>query len=206
MNIFKEIWFALTSSYRVRIGINSAVSITVIGVLIYYFVLKTYVDGAYGLISEWYNPESGWHALALGVVAGVVATILFGFLSSFAFGWLSKTRLTGKYQAFDIDQHGNETPWGTVTIKFHPLSKKTDHIPVHLQLNHDNTVMEGDGLIVDNRFLIGHYTDTGNPERRRSGSLMYEKDGNGTSWEGDYLFVDPDIANPTSGHAKWVRI
>lgn len=206
MYFFKELWFALTSAYRIRIGINSAVSITVIAVLIYKFVLKSYMDGAYLFVSSNYDPDSFWHAMVLGVVAGIVATVLFGLLSTYAFGWLAKTRLTGEFSALDVDKKGNETRWGEATIKYYPLSKRTDHIPVFLQLIHDEILMEGDGLIVDNQFLIGHYTDAGNPERRRSGSIMFERDGNGTSWEGDFQFVDPNNEHPTTGHAKWVKV
>ena len=66
-------------------------------------------------------------------------------------------------------------------------------------------VLEGDGMIVDNRYLVGYYSEVGKIERRRSGVFMYERDGSGNVWSGEFIGVSPTEEHPKVSSAKWER-
>ena len=200
-----KIRIAITSIWRIHIGISSAITLVVIAAIIYKYLLKDVLRYVLAQLSGSYDPSSVPQMLLLGITSSLIAAVVFGFLGVFLFGWYSRIRLTGKYNVFEIDEHGNETPWGKVTIKYHPLIANTYHTPVKILLKHNDIIMEGDGQIIDNRYLAGHYSEVGKPERRRSGSFMYELEGSGNVWSGDFICIDPDHQNPVIGKAKWIR-
>lgn len=101
---------------------------------------------------------------------------------------------------------GKEEEWGMVKIIYPPWSGEPFENPVKLSLEYDDIVMSGDGAIINNRYLIGHYTETGKLERRRSGTFFYVLSGDGQSWRGTYTAIDVDNANPLAGVAVWKRV
>jgi len=141
-----------------------------------------------------------------GAASSVMAAFAFGVFGFYLFNWCTKFRLTGTFEASIVEEDGNLTKWGTVEIKYHPLSINTHHTPVKMFLRLNDIILEGDGLIVDNRYLIGHYCETGKTERRRAGSFMYELDGTGTVWSGRYTHIDPENATPLVDNAVWRRL
>ncbi len=142
--------------------------------------------------------------IVLGILANVLTSLLLAIVALLFFRHLMRSRLSGKYNAFQIDG-GKEIPYGTTTILFSPLALETGGIPVRLKLDHGDLHLEGRGLIVNNNILVGHYIETGKPERRRCGSFFYWLDGNGDSWQGEFLFISPDTAKTISGTGKWTR-
>ena len=205
MKFLRKIWSAITSVFNIYIGINSAVSLVLIAAAIYYFFLKDILVVSVNMFSTWYDSNSVWHSLVLGIVASITAAIVFGILGVFLFAWSNKMRLTGEYNAFEIDSTGKENKWGKVTIKYHPLSTSNNHPPMKLRLKHDKIIMEGSGMIIDNRYLVGHYCETGEPARRRSGAFMFEISGAGNTWEGRFVYIDPETNSPAEGKAKWIK-
>ena len=159
MGPLKKIWFSVTSFRRIHFSLNSFVSIAVIAAIIYIVFLKDLAIAGNNLIAAWYSPESVWHPFLMGVLASVVAAFIFALAGVFVFGWINKFRLIGNYDAFAIDDNGNREPWGTVKISYHPMSTSTHHVPVKLTLTYEDVVLEGDGLIIDNRYIAGHYAE-----------------------------------------------
>lgn len=144
-------------------------------------------------------------ALFLGILANLLTSILVAGVGVLLFRRLMRARLSGKYNAFVINGT-QETAYGTVTILFAPLALDRNGVPVKMRLQHGDVELEGRGLLVNNQLLIGHYTETGKPERRRCGSFFYELDGGGSTWRGNFVFVSPDTAQIVVGDGKWVRI
>lgn len=142
--------------------------------------------------------------LLLGVLSNVITALLLAALALFFFRLLMRARLSGEYKAFQVDGE-TTTPYGTVTILFSPLSPDRGGVNVKLKMVHGDMRLEGVGLIVNNRLLIGHYTETGMPERRRCGSFFYQLDGTGQTWQGQFLYISPDTAETVTGTAKWTR-
>jgi len=204
--LIHRIWVVVTSFWRIHIGINSALAFVLIAIVVYRYFLKDILTALFQSLSASFDPLSATHTLILGIISSVIAALIFVFLGVFLLGWYGRIKLTGKYQAFVIEDNGTETDWGTVTIKYYPFSSTTDQTPVKMQLTHKDIVMEGWGLIIDNRYLTGHYTETGKPERRRSGSFMYELDGTGNTWRGDFICIDPVNSGLISGKGKWVKV
>jgi hypothetical protein len=65
--------------------------------------------------------------------------------------------------------------------------------------------LEGMGTIVNGSFLIGHYYEVGSL-RRRFGTIFYTLGGDGKTWSGPFVFVDPDTASPNAeAIGKWVK-
>lgn len=143
--------------------------------------------------------------LILGVISNVITALLLGALAVTFFRLLMRARLSGEYKAVQIDG-GNEMGYGTATILFSPLALDKGGIPVKLKLDHGDLHLEGQGHIVNNSILIGHYIETGKPERRRCGSFFYRLDGTGDSWHGQFLYISPDTAETVTGTGKWSRV
>lgn len=205
INFGRKFWAAATSIFRIHIGISSAITFLVIILLVYNYLLKDLIITSFSFVSNWYDSTSFGHSLILGIIASLLAVLIFGFVGVFLLSWYSKMMLTGEYDAFDIDEKNVSTPWGKATIKYYPLSTATHHTAVKIRLKHDDVVMEGDGLIIDNLYLIGHYTDTGKPERRRSGSFIFKLRGGGNIWDGRFVYVDPSVSTPSEGRARWEK-
>lgn len=142
--------------------------------------------------------------LLLGVISNALTALLLAILALAFFRQLMRARLSGDYNAFQVDGD-TVTPYGKATILFSPLSPDRGGIPVKLRLEHGDMKLEGSGLIVNNRLLIGHYTETGKPERRRCGSFFYQLDGNGHTWQGQFLYISPDTAETVAGTGRWTR-
>lgn len=142
--------------------------------------------------------------LLLSILANVITTVLLAAVGLFFFRLLMRARLSGDYKAFQIDG-ATETPYGSATILYAPLAFDRNGVPVKLRLRHDDIELEGRGVLVNNQFLVGHYTETGKPERRRCGSFHYQLDGDGQTWRGKFVYVSPDTAAIVAGEAKWTR-
>ena len=201
----KKIVAGIKATWRIHIGISSGLVILAAAVLLYHFLLKGFLGHLFGEIKKNYDPNSLVHAIGTGIVSGILSAVAFGLIGVFVLGWYSKFRLTGKYNAFTVDNDGEEQPWGEVEIRYHPLSDDSHHMSVKLFLQFNDIKLEGDGLIIDNRYLIGHYYEVENTERRRSGAFMYILDGTGTTWSGDYIHIDPDNDRPATDKAVWRR-
>jgi hypothetical protein len=142
--------------------------------------------------------------LLLGVISNILTALLLAVFALLFFRMLMRARLSGNYNAFQVDGT-NLLPYGTATILFSPLALDIGGVPVKLKLELADMKLEGTGLIVNNRLLIGHYTETGKPERRRCGSFFYQLDGSGQTWQGQFLYVSPDTAETVSGTGRWTR-
>lgn len=142
--------------------------------------------------------------LLLGVLSNLITALLLTALALFFFRLLMRATLSGEYKTFQVEGE-KITPYGTATILFSPLSPDRGGVPVKLKMEHGDMRLEGVGLIVNNRLLIGHYTETGKPERRRCGSFFYQLDGTGQTWQGQFLYISPDTAETVTGTAKWTR-
>jgi hypothetical protein len=143
--------------------------------------------------------------LSLGVLSNIITAVLLAVLGLFFFRLLMRARLSGDYKAVELSADNTATDWGTVRILFAPLALDLNGVPVKLQLRNGDVLLEGKGLIVDNRTLVGHYTETGKPERRRCGSFFFQLDGGGQAWTGQFLHISPETSEPTVGKAKWSR-
>lgn len=204
-NFLKKAVFAATSIWRLHIGINSVVTLVIIFLLVYNYLLKELVAGWASAFAQWFDSTSAWHSLALGVIASIIAAFVFGVLGVFLLGWFNKAKLTGKYEAKEALPDDKWEHWGEVVIKYHPLNASTHHTSVKLRLVSGDKILEGDGLIVDNTYLLGYYTETGETDSRRSGVFMYERDGTGKIWSGEYISISPANQHPAVGRAKWEK-
>tara|TARA_R110002096_G_C14637306_1_gene725289 strand:+ start:1246 stop:1833 length:588 start_codon:yes stop_codon:yes gene_type:complete len=190
-------------------SVPSLITVLVIFLLVYQFLARDLVVCLGKLLDAWYDQTSVWHPFVVGVAATVITTMIFAVAGVIFLDWFNKCRLTGKYEAFELGKDGETwMPWGIVTIAYHPFSSTTHHTPVKLTLEFNNgddkVLLQGDGIIIDNRYLAGHYAEVGRPERRRSGSFTYEISGQGNEWKGSFVSISPDLSKPTKGEAKWV--
>lgn len=210
MKFLQRFWFALRSIFRMHFSIPSLVTFAVVFALVYHFLARDLVAYLSTLLNAWYDPTSIWHPFVVGVAATIVTTAIFALAGVLFLDWYNKCRLTGKYNAYELDAQTNTwTDWGVVTISYHPFASTTHHTPVRLRLTFDQggeeLVLEGDGIIIDNRYLAGHYAEVSKPERRRSGSFTYEISGQGNEWTGLFVSISPEHSSPTVGQARWVR-
>jgi len=201
MDFFAKALQAITSLGRLHFGINSVITIAVVAVIIFKFVLQPF------FLKILVAPEklTALQNFGLSILASVVAAIVFGVLGVFLMGWSARVRHAVDYDVYVIATDNRETPFGTASIRYYPLSATNQHTPVKLQLKFGDIVLDGNGMIVDNRYLAGTYTEVGKPERRRSGSFLYEISGDGSSWAGQYIAIDPSSDDPIVGRAKWIR-
>lgn len=142
--------------------------------------------------------------ISLNILSNILTALLLAIIGLLFFRLLMRARLSGDYNAVEVIAE-KEVAWGNVTILFAPLALDRNGVPVRLKLTNSDVELEGRGFIVDNRTLVGHYTETGKPERRRCGSFFFQLDGNGQSWNGQFLHISPDTADPVVGKAKWTR-
>lgn len=144
----------------------------------------------------------------VGALGSIFGSIALALCLVMLWRLVKSASLAGQYSAFLKDPSGNFTePWGNVTIKWNPLEATAVGTPVHMTLicgsDADRILLEGNGRIVDRRYLVGHYVEVGN--RRRLGSFTYVLDGNGDQWTGRFDAVTPDSDRPMPAEAQWRR-
>jgi len=187
------------------LGIPGSVIFFVIIGWLYIFVFSDPVLYILQELSADYSSNSFMYTIITGVISSFFAAILLAFIGIVFFNWYQKTLLTGRYKATELILNGDDVDWGVVTIKFIPFETGKGYA-VKLILMHGDIELEGNGRIIDNRYLIGHYVEIGKLERRRMGSFFYELNGAGNAWEGNYVYVDPNESDPKQGRAKWERM
>ncbi|MCB2097168.1 MAG: hypothetical protein KDE05_06000 [Parvularculaceae bacterium] len=201
MNILEETIRPLVLLSRLHFGLNSVVTIVVIAVIIFKFALQPF---ALKLLDA---PEklSALQNFGLSLLASLAAAIMLAALGVFLMGWSSKIRHAVDYDVFVVDDTGQELAFGRASVRYSPFSGTNQHTSVKMQLINGDIELDGNGMIIDNRYLAGTYTEIGKPERRRSGSFLYEISGDGSSWAGQYIAIDPITDDPIVGRARWVR-
>jgi hypothetical protein len=145
-------------------------------------------------------------ALFWSIIANIASAAILLLIGFLFYRRRATYHLAGEYDAFEIvDGALSPSPIGTATIKVIVLGLDKHGTLVSLSLTGNDLNLSGMGHIIKDRYLIGHYSEPGNPTRRRCGAFTYELSGNGTEWEGDYSFVDPQQASITTGRARWKK-
>ena len=141
--------------------------------------------------------------LLLGVLANLLTSVFVAVVGLLFFRMLPRAHLSGDYKAYEVE-NGQDIPYGTATILYSLLAIDRNGVPVKLRLVHGDIELDGRGLLVNNQFLVGYYTETGKL-RRRCGSFHYQLDGDGQTWRGKFVYVSPTTAAIVAGEAKWSR-
>lgn len=211
-NNWEKIKVALSATWRLHLGIQAILVLLIIFSISYVSlrdILLRINEGGHLK----YDPNSLLWALFVGCISSVVSAISFGLAGAFLWNWVSKMKFTGNYDVFIVERDENgevmsEEPWGESKVLYCPLSGSGgDFVPVKLELTHDDVVLSGEGKIINNTYMFGHYTEVGDIKRRRGGSFTYEINGAGDTWSGHFVFIAPDDENerPSTGEARWVR-
>jgi len=159
--------------------------------------------------------DMGEATVGANVIVNVVSDIIAAIVITVAVWFIYRTTLrnaaSGRFLSFNVladPQNPGETieeEWGVATILFHPFSLNKNGVRVKIRIEHKDIILEGSGLMINNRFLVAHYTEVGKIQRRRSGSLFYTLDGEGDVWHGKYQYIDPIEGLPKIGEAVWRR-
>ncbi len=207
--MFRKIKQKIRQFLYIYVGINSFLAILVTIGLLYHFFIKDFIGLIFHAFSENYDSGSLLHAIASGVFASVIGALLFGAIGLFIFGWYKNIILTGKYDAYVKNDDDGYDAWGEVLISYHPLSTNAPHVPVKLRFKYDDIELAGEGMIINNKFLIAYYYEVSNLARSRYGSITYELNAEGNTWTGIYNSVYPDSDStslePKINEAKWVK-
>jgi hypothetical protein len=131
------------------------------------------------------------------VAAGIIALIIY-----WVFRIRAKASIVGEFDAYDLAD-GKEKAWGTVTLTFNPFTQQIRGLLVSAE--HDATLIL-EGIFERGQFLRGHYAESSKLGVRRQGAFLLELLGDGNTYEGAYVFVDPgDAKAPESGKVRWKR-
>jgi hypothetical protein len=199
-SVIRECW---TTLFRIHIDLPSWV--VFLGLVVFFRrqLLDELLLPAATVLSKKTSGTIG-EAIAVNVGSSILAAVLLGGLGLLAIHHLKRVHLTGKFTA-TVAQNGAQVPWGNAKILCSPVAPDRNGVPVWLSLKHDDIDLRGQGLLIDNRVLVGHYSEVGRPERRRCGVFLYELDGNGQTWSGTFLYLDPNTSVPSQGSARWTR-
>lgn len=141
-----------------------------------------------------------------GILTNIVSATILLLIGFLFYRRRTTYHLAGQYDAFEIvNGTPNPLPLGTATIKVIVFGLDKHGTLVSLSLIGNGIELSGMGHIIKDRYLIGHYSEPGNPTKRRCGAFTYELNGSGTEWEGDYSFVDPQQGSITTGRAQWKK-
>lgn len=150
------------------------------------------------------SPPQWLNDIVLGIAANVLSALIIGYV---IYRLIRNRRLAavcGRFNAFEVEGT-TETEWGTVTIAYELLPTSLFEPQIRCQLERGDTILLGHATIVNNQFLLGHYQETGNLARRRAGSFLFELDGTGDKYEGQFLHISPTEKEPKIGKAIWRR-
>lgn len=196
---------------RFYIDIPSAVVLIVLFIVFRDVIITEFIMPISDLLHIDLSKSTPITSIIIAAISSVIATTILGLLGWFIYSNVMRNALSGEFDVYNLVQNSNNTNncleefWGVVTILYHPFALNRNGVKVKLRLKHDDVILEGSGLIINNRFIVGHYTEISKLERRRSGSFFYTLDGDGASWTGEYQYIDPNESSPKIGNGLWKR-
>lgn len=196
----------LISYLKFYLDVPTLVALIVFVVIFRAPLTDYFIAPSFKFLSQVFNTPEVATELMIGTISSVIAAIIFTLGGFILLQFYMRNRLSGTFDAFDLQVDGKEEAWGKAKVVYRPWAPDRNGVPVKLLLTRNDIILQGRGLIVNNRYLVGHYTEISRPERRRSGVFLYELDGSGQSWRGQYLYVDPDKEKPAVGKAVWKRV
>jgi len=140
--------------------------------------------------------------LVIGIVVNIISAIIIVPLAFWIFRLRAKSELCGNFKAYDI-VNGQERYWGKIHLTYNIFSNRVCGC---LSSDHFDADIRIEGVFERGEYLRGHYVERRRSTRRRMGAFLLMLDGEGESYSGPYVFVDPAESNflPREGRAKWV--
>ena len=192
---------------HVRSYLNLHIDLQTVVVVLLIVVLfnRPFVHGVFTVatfVGEKTELPSWVNAIFLGVVADFLSAFIVGLVVFWAFRIKRKSALCGKFKAYDIVE-GEEVYWGDVSLTYNIFSNR---IRGRLFSDKHDADICIEAVFERGEYLRGHYVEKNRLTRRRMGAFLLMLDGEGESYSGRYVFVDPCDANflPREGRAKWV--
>lgn len=158
--------------------------------------------------ADWLTGTVQWPewvgSLALNVLSDVIAAVFIAGVAILLIWSRRRHALAGTFKAFDLT-NGKGEEWGEVRLR-HQLAATSILGPVmRLELRHEDIVLHGEGVIVQEQHFVGFYRDISQPVRRRCGAFFMTLGGEANSYEGQFIYLDPKTSQPALGRARWVR-
>jgi len=131
----------------------------------------------------------------------IFSAVLIAFFIFVIFKIKTKSSLVGDFEAYVISD-GGERLWGDVKTTYNPFSNR---IKGMLYEKNGDAVIAIDGIFDKGQYLRGYYTEKKKTVRRRMGAFLFTLSGEGDTYRGPYVYVDPETDKPQVCEAKWVR-
>lgn len=192
---------------RIRGYLNLHVDLPtiVVALLIVLLFHRPFLAGVFAL-TDFIGSKVEFPVWVDDLVVGIAANILSAFIVIPIVFWVfrlnAKSELCGRFKAYDIVKN-EEVYWGDVVLTYNIfsnqirgcLSSKKHDADIHLE-----------AVFERGEYLRGHYVEKKKTTRRRMGAFLLMLDGEGNTYSGPYVFVDPNNSNyqPKEGRVKWV--
>ena len=200
MRMFK----AVRSRFRLYFDLPSTIIILVILSFVYRPILGFFFRFLEKTDAELQLPV--WVGdFGLAMLANLLSAIVIAFFVLLVLGWRRISAVCGTFDAYDLKDDNAKEPWGKVTIRYNLLSNK---IRGSLIDDTRDTEIVLDAVFDRGQYLRGHYVERNNLQRRRLGAFLLLLGGDGDSYEGPYVFVDPHDTSmvPKTGRSRWERV
>ena len=198
----KNYWKCLKSYLNLHIDLSTVVVILLIIFLFNRLFLQVVLASIDFMGSKIEFPP--WlYDISVGFLANILALLFVAYLVFWIFRLRTKSALCGKFKAYDIVDD-KENYWGDVSLTYNIFSNR---IRGCLRSNEYDADIIIEAVFERGEYLRGHYIEKKKLTRRRMGAFLLMLDGEGDSYSGSYVFVDPYKLNflPQTGKAKWVK-
>ncbi len=197
----KHVWSRMRGYFNLHVDLPATVAILLIVLLFHrpflggVFAFADFMGGKMEL-PAWLDD------LVIGIVANILSAIIVIPIVFWVFRLNAKSELCGKFKAYDIVED-EEQYWGDVVLTYNIFSNR---IRGRLSSTGHDADIRIEAVFERGEYLRGHYVEKWKTTRRRMGAFLLMLDGEGDTYSGPYVFVDPRDANyqPKEGRAKWV--
>jgi hypothetical protein len=150
-------------------------------------------------------PPNWLPELAQNVISDIIAVTIIGVVYLAILRQKRLSNICGRFHAFETTGGAKEA-WGTVTLSYELLPSGLFDPQLRCRLEHNDIILIGQATITNDQYLCGHYRETSNLARRRVGAFLLRLAGDGDSFNGTFVFLDPKTEIPTNGTISWERI
>jgi hypothetical protein len=189
--------------FRFYVAVPTLLAYLLVFAISYRPTARLFFKGANWLTTTVNTPT--WVDAFLGeLVVNAIVTVILGTGLYLILRQKKLQDMTGDFRAFDLT-NGSKEEWGTVKLRYELGVGGLTGVGhrMRLELRHDDVILQGDGIVLQDQHYVGFYSETSRPARRRFGAFFMTLGGDGQSYEGNFVFLDPKTGSPTIGNARW---
>jgi len=194
-------WTQIRGYFNLHIDLPTIVVILLIVLLIYQPLFNELFDFIGFIGSKTESPK--WlNDIFIGIVSNIISAFIVVPTVFWMFQLQAKAALCGKFKTYEIVD-GNENYWGDVELTYNIFSNR---IHGRASSNEYDSDVQIEAVFERGEYLRGHYVEKKKSTRRRMGAFLLMLDGEGSSYSGPYVYVDPKDSNyhPKEGQVRWI--